>query len=821
MRLADVAKQWQEAGVSVIPILANQTKRPAIKWSPYQATLPTLGEVSEWWGNGKPYGLAIICGAISGNLEMTEIEGKACTRESLIEVENRMDELGAGHVWDLLNGTSGYSEISPSGGLHLLYRVSDHEVPGNTKLAQEPGEFGPVTLAETRGHGGYVIVAPTPGVCHPSGESWNLINGEYGVLPVITWAERNLLHEALMLALDRMPPPSVSALPVPVTPSFPTTAPADVQRMSTGGVAGTDVSPGDDFEASTDWAEILEPHGWSLESRRGMERHWTRPGKSTREGASATTGRATDRDRIYVFSTSTVFQAETAYTKFGAYALLNHGGDHRAAARELVRQGFGSRSTVAVPDSFTIDPDREELPPDRHTLDDQGNIERFFDFVRGRVYWVKEAKAYYHWDGRKWTEDVTGFLHREWGTLTTRMLNSNDGARVKFAQKCRSKKGIDAAVNLLKVAEGSTIFMDQFNRDRHLLNLHNGVFDLDEMRLYPHNPAAMQTRMFNAAYLPEATCPKFEAFIEAALPDPAMRSYLQRALGYSLLGDVDQRSIFWICGPSGTGKSTLMETIRHIFGEYGAAVPASAFRDKRESGAQPDLHQLKGRRFVTTSETAESASFDEDLLKRLSGRDEISSRTLYQENNQWTPECAIWMATNNAPRFTTDDDAIWRRTKLIPFHTTFDGMEGQVSDYARTVLAPEADGIFNWLLAGLAAYFLDGLGEPTEVREMAAEQRLQSDSVARFMDDRTLDGILVLGEDQRMRCSELHAMYQDWTRSGGERPLATRRFHNRVLSSFPDLSQVKIGGHVYWSGVGRATGVSIMGSFGASHINDS
>src|SRR6188474_776227 len=161
MKVSEVARIWQAAGVSIIPILANQTKRPAIKWSPYQAAIPTLGEVDQWWGNGKPYGLALICGAVSGNLELVEIEGRAMDAESMTEIVNRIDEAGAGYIWDRLNGPDGYSEMSPSGGLHLLYRISDHEVPGNSKIAQDENHL---CLAETRGRGGYCIVAPTPGI---------------------------------------------------------------------------------------------------------------------------------------------------------------------------------------------------------------------------------------------------------------------------------------------------------------------------------------------------------------------------------------------------------------------------------------------------------------------------------------------------------------------------------------------------------------------------------------------------------------------------------------------------------------------------------
>src|SRR4029453_19072659 len=111
MNLADTARMWQQAGVSVVPILANQTKRPAVRWAEYQVTAPSLGQVDEWWGNGKSYGLALICGAVSGNLEMTEVEGRACDGESLTEAQNRMDELGVGHVGDVLAGPTGYPEV--------------------------------------------------------------------------------------------------------------------------------------------------------------------------------------------------------------------------------------------------------------------------------------------------------------------------------------------------------------------------------------------------------------------------------------------------------------------------------------------------------------------------------------------------------------------------------------------------------------------------------------------------------------------------------------------------------------------------------------
>ena len=807
MSVADVARIWQAAGISVIPIMANQTKRPAVQWSPYIATAPTLTQVDEWWGNGKPFGLALICGAVSGNLELTEIEGRAMSSDSYVEIVNRMDELGVGHVWDLLYGPDGFTETSPSGGIHFLYRISDHEVPGNTKIAQkaqdEKGQR--LCLAETRGHGGYVITAPTPGICHPSGEPWTLREGKYGSLPVLTWQERCLFHEALRLALHEEPVPS-SASTVAVLDS----GRASLTAISTTAV-GSGVSPGDDFENRTDWSEILEPHGWQLEHRGpGIERHWTRPGKDRRDGASATTGHADDRDRLYVFSTSTMFQAETPYTKFAAYTLLNHGGDYSAAASSLARRGFGDRLPATVLDE--LDPGPLVIDGESYSLDDMGNGQLLADHIRGRYRWVTEEKRWYRWGGDHWIHDADGGIVREWRTVTERLVAmAEDGKARKHARDSRNLGRTTAAINMAK-SFGLSHSAGEFNPPAATVNVTNGLLDLKTLELVPHRPEDLQTRMFGAAYRPTATCSQFESFMEKVIPDQDMRTYVQRALGYTLLGDADQRSLFLIFGPSGTGKSTLMEAMRDVFGDYGTTAQAGTFRAaKNDKAPTNDLHELRGKRFVSTSETAEGANFDEDLLKRLSGRDRVRSRALYQESQEWIPECTTWVATNNPPKFNSDDNAIWRRTKLIPFNTVLTG-EDEVFDFARKVLHEERDGILSWLLAGLHGFLEWGLGEPAEVLELAAEQRNESDSVARSVADDMADGNLLLGAEHAIRCTELFARYMEWCRQSGERGVGNRRFGNRLQSVLPGVVREKREGHLYWVGIGRPAHAMILGS---------
>lgn len=300
--------------------------------------------------------------------------------------------------------------------------------------------------------------------------------------------------------------------------------------------------------------------------------------------------------------------------------------------------------------------------------------------------------------------------------------------------------------------------------------------------------------------------------MEDVLPDPEVRAYVQRAVGYSLLGTADRRAFFLIYGPSGTGKSQFLSTMEYVFGQYGGTAAQGTFRADVRSGPTNDLHGLRGKRFVSTSETAENANFDEALLKRLSGRDKVVSRELYQQNIEWTPECSIWLATNHPPRFNSDDDAIWRRAKLVPFLTRF-GQDGvkDVPDFARKYLYAEADGILNWIIQGMKDFQERGLDEPEGVLQAAQDHRQQSDSVVRFLEDQLQDGILEEVENAQVQTRELFALYEQWCRTSGERGLGSRRFANR-LESTGRATYTKTNGQRVWRGLHRS---GVLGTWGS------
>src|SRR5688572_6575915 len=330
----DGALTWQAAGMSVIPVRADGTKKPLMDWKSYQNCAATEREIRQWYRNPE-LGVAVVCGKISGNLEMLELEGCAATSEHLDRiVEQFGDDAGLWSLWTQLT-ECGYMESTPSGGIHFLYRITDHEVPGNTKIANRPPtaeeladkpHLRAVTLSETRGEGGYVIVAPTRGSVHPSGDAWTTLAGSPNV-PEVTWKMRCKLHQAIADALDTMPE---------VVQWVPQARP-EVARP-----AG-DVLPGDDYNQRESWEQLLADYGWQYHSQiPGGGFFVTRPGKRVIDGHSASVGHK-GSDNLYVFSSSTDLQTHTPISKFAFYTFMEHRGDFSAAGKALYAAGYGTR----------------------------------------------------------------------------------------------------------------------------------------------------------------------------------------------------------------------------------------------------------------------------------------------------------------------------------------------------------------------------------------------------------------------------------------------------------------------------------------------
>lgn len=304
-----VARSYYEAGLAVMPPKMDGSKTPYVPWAPYQERRPTPKELKLWYARGLT-GVGTICGAVSGNLELFEFDWY----DTYLAFVELAEQAGLGELVTRIK--DGYCESTPGGGIHWFYRCE--EIEGNTKLASRPTKTGAKVLIETRGEGGFAIMAPSHGPVHPSGNAYEVIGGSVETIADITAEERRALWQ-LARSLDEMPE-------------------CEQGPVSSPSVAGD--RPGDIFNDRYDWRDILEPHGWRYIYKKGDTRYWRRPGKDI--GISASTNHS-GRDTLMVFSTSTTFDSVPAsYTKFAAYAVLNHKGDFQAASKDLWAQGFRS-----------------------------------------------------------------------------------------------------------------------------------------------------------------------------------------------------------------------------------------------------------------------------------------------------------------------------------------------------------------------------------------------------------------------------------------------------------------------------------------------
>ncbi len=301
------------AGISVVPVLPDGRKRPGVQWRVYQQRLPTAREIARWLG-GEERGLALVRGDISGGLEAIDFD----SRSAYEAWSERMWQVGFEALHDRL--IRGYLEETPNG-MHLLYRSCPIE--RNQKLASVPvdGLERLRALIETRGEGGLVVVAPSGGRVHPSGKPYVLQAGGITTIATITPEERQVLF-SVARSLDQTPPEYLLGCAQPH---------ARAARARRG-------RPGDYYNRRASWAEVLEPHGWRVLYTSDGESYWQRPGKEGPAISATTNYRGSDL--LYVFTTSTPFEAGRAYSKFAAYTILEHGGDFSAAAHALAVRGY-------------------------------------------------------------------------------------------------------------------------------------------------------------------------------------------------------------------------------------------------------------------------------------------------------------------------------------------------------------------------------------------------------------------------------------------------------------------------------------------------
>lgn len=321
----------------------------------------------------------------------------------------------------------------------------------------------------------------------------------------------------------------------------------------------------------------------------------------------------------------------------------------------------------------------------------------------------------------------------------------------------------------------------------------------------PHDRADLITHMAGVSFDPEATCPRFAAFLELIMPDQAMRAYLQRLFGYCLTGDVSEQVYFLFWGEGSNGKSTLIRIIRAVMGSYAVKVPVATFlhNEHRKGGdTTPELLQLPGAHLAVCSEPPKNARLAEDMLKEISGGETMQARPLFQGMFEFMPGFKLIISFNPKPKLRDDSHGSWRRVQLVPFETLIPDDEKD-KHFAERVIAEELAGILNWMIEGYWDWREGGLRPPAKVRDATEQYRRENDPIGEF-----LSLYVVAASGETIQSSHLYDVYVRWCIETSRDPQSKTAFSNRVKTAFKKAKSSE----VYWQDVAlNADGQALEG----------
>lgn len=305
------AKFYLSQGLSVIA--TGDTKRALLPWKEYQSRLATTEEIKIQFNHPKAVGLAVICGAVSGNLEVIDVDLKN-------DITGTLWQDFTEQIKDLLPLL--YIVQTKSGGYHIYYKCE--VIEANQKLARRPAteqelkdnpNIKEIVLIETRGEGGYVIAPPTPGYEKKS---------EF-LIPVLSIDQREVILTAAR---------SLNQIVEEVRPEPKATQNSSAYKKT----------PWDDYNDRCDVIALLESHGWKFVERKGVRSLLKRPGKTDQHSSG---DYHHELNLFKAFSSSTPFELGKGYKPFGVYAVLQYDGDFSAAAKQLIADGYGETGVMS------------------------------------------------------------------------------------------------------------------------------------------------------------------------------------------------------------------------------------------------------------------------------------------------------------------------------------------------------------------------------------------------------------------------------------------------------------------------------------------
>lgn len=417
-------------------------------------------------------------------------------------------------------------------------------------------------------------------------------------------------------------------------------------------------------------------------------------------------------------------------------------------------------------------------------LTDLGNAERLADRHAATLGYVPELRAWHHWNGLVWECDADGAAERAakdtvraiYGEASGASSEADRKAIADHAKRSESAIRMRAMLDLASSDLRLVTRVAKLNPDPLLLTCANGTVDLCTGKLRAAAASDLITIGIPIAFRPDAAAPVWEKFLEDVFDrDQELIAFMQRFAGYCLTGDTSEQCFAILYGDGANGKSTLVEALKQVTGGFAREAAFQTFAAIKTTSREPreDLARLRGARLVVASEPGGRRWLDPETVKKVTGGDKLVCRELYGQLFEYKPEFKLMVLTNHRPRIPADDEAMWRRVRLIRFAQSFKGREDR---QLATKLKAEAEGILAWAIAGAVDWYRHGLGAASAITTATTAYRESEDQIGRF-----LGNCCQLTPSATVATAELRAAYQQWCADEGETPLSPARLGENLI----------------------------------------
>ncbi len=326
----------------------------------------------------------------------------------------------------------------------------------------------------------------------------------------------------------------------------------------------------------------------------------------------------------------------------------------------------------------------------------------------------------------------------------------------------------------------SHLFTQEENMDAlpNLINLKNGLFNLDTCLMSPHSPDLLLTSQLPFEYDETASCPWWTHYIKTTFINPHTKKtdeglvrLIQEAVAYSMTIDISHQVMFWCIGEGENGKGVLFHILNQLGGD--SAIPLNLSNLSRE---RYQLATLPGKRIALCPEASSTNKLLEDAtIKSLVSGDPIQVRQIHRSPFTLYPQAKLWWAMNRLPVVADTSHGMWRRIVMLPFNQIFD--EKTRIKNLKERLDKELPGIFNWCLEGFNRLKAEGhFSYCKQAEEMKGNFQYESNVIRLFVDDCCEEG------DYGAGAKELYRLYAEWSKQNGYKPMSNRNFKQEMES---------------------------------------